>query len=298
MMLAGKNRIRVVFSLIIFPMFIAACGGGSGGEEETLQTDLSQTSNLVSPGFSVYGLNGEQADQTFVPWLAVYRSFRSIRGFGSTNIATLQYSASRTVEDEIVWRSAQNVAGSCTFNGDTVESGGGSSGGSTPPYVNAGSSVVINAPSGPLLTLPRGDDLQYESDTGPGPLPAEATLSIPGAVFPSVSSYPLFEPPAPVRISPAAGARVDVDTTFTWQRANSNEYIIAVDFLEYDENGDFLGFPMFCYTEDDGEFTLPADAAVTLAALENEIQVRYSRILRRLDLIDGTLFYQRTQVAE
>ena len=122
------------------------------------------------------------------------------------------------------------------------------------------------------MTIPINDDLQYESDTIPGPLPVGATLSIPGDVFPSVGAYAFSEPDAPVRTSPAVGASVDINTEFTWQVSSSaGASVIAIDFPEYDANGELLGYPFFCFTEDDGEFTLPPEASVALAAQENEI---------------------------
>ena len=286
---------RCVFALGASAL-LNACGG-SGDEDVDTQGSVS-----IFPGLAVSGLSRDVSpDQVPVPLLAAVSTFReeSFPGEGgSVRVSTLQYEPGYTVQGEIDWRLGQDVIGSCTFEDDETEGDGGDDS-SSPPYVSAGASVVISSPRGLWAEIPIGDDLQYRLEPNLGPLPAGATLSIPGDIFPpTAGGYPLGEPQAPVRISPALGANVDFDTSFTWQPSSDSNSTIAVDFLEYDVNDEFIGFPFYCFTEDDGEFALPPDVAVSLAAQTNDIKVRYSRISRRIDVVDGVLFYQRNSVAE
>jgi len=287
------GAIRRCIVVLVASTLLSACRDET---VESLVEDETAEYILRYSNLTVYGLGrDEQPDQEPVSWLASIRTFRedSFPGEGGfVLVGILEYN-NYTVQDEIDWRRGQDVIGSCEFADDPVTGGGGS-----PPYVSGGTSVVINSPSGPWARLPIGNDLNYLLEPIPGPLPTGATLSIPGSTFPSVGAFPLSEPQAPVRTSPLPEENVGVSTSFTWQAPDDSDSIIAVDFLEYDTNGRFIGFPFYCYTEDDGAFTLPADAAVSLAAQSNDIRVRYSRISRRIDIVDGVLFFTRTSVAE
>lgn len=255
----------------------------------------------LSGGLTVYGLNGADPAQTFVPWLASVYTYRhnSVSDSGSIALNTMKYGDTFSIQDSIDFRLGQYPIDTCKIQDDSGSSSSGSSGsagtGGGPPYVKAGSSVVINSPSGPWLRIEAGENLRYESDR-PGPLPVGATLSIPGDVFPSVGAYPLSEPSPPQRISPAGDALFDVNTTYAWRAGNDNTKV-AVEFLEYDASG-FVGFIAICYTDDDGNFELPVEVAAVLDASANSIYTRYFRYSRRIDLIDGVVFYQRAGAAD
>lgn len=277
---------------------LTACGG-SGDAVNAPPVQL-EANRVEYPGLAVYGLDDQPADQVFTPWLAAVSNFRSqsAEGGGKISVRTLQYRDDRSMQDYIDFRLGQVELDTCTIEG---QDGNGNSGGSssgTPPYVSGGSQVVINSPSGPWLTLDINNELRYVDDLMPRPLPDNATLSIPGDVFPTVSSYPLYVPAAPIRLSPVVGSAPEADTQYTWQPGSDPSGHIGVDFLEFDSNGNFLGFPVYCEARDDGQFELPLDALNAVLTNENRVIVRYSRESRRIDYIDGIAFFQGMEISE
>jgi len=279
---------------------LAACGGSGGDAEDPSGTVVQPESARIDfPGLSVFGLAGEPADQALSPWLASFRSFRS-ESFPESldlTIGTLQYQ-NRSVQDEIDFRLEQTVLEVCEIEDQEPNNGSTGTGGDGPPYVSGGQSVTINTPSGPLFTVNIDDELRYRSDNSLGRVPADATLSIPGDVFPTVAEYPLFEPLVPVRLTPASDALFDVNALYSWEPVNDPGSYMIIDFLEFDANGSFLGFPAFCRAIDDGEFDIPLDVLVALDDNPNQIEVRYTRRTRRIDFMDGIILYQALSVAE
>jgi len=279
---------------------LTACGGGGGGETINGPVVQSESNRVQYPGLAVYGLAGQPADQVFTPWLTAVSSFRSqsSEAGGTISVRTLQYRDDRSMQDYIDFRVGQIELDTCTIEGQEGSNNGGTGNTGAPPYVSAGPQVVINSPSGPWLTLDINEDLRYVDDLLQQPLPANATLSIPGDVFPNVSSYPLYLPDAPIRLSPAVGSVPEADTEYTWQIGSEPSGHIGIDFLEFDSNGNFLGFPVYCEASDDGQFELPLDALNALLSIENRVVVRYSRESRRIDYIDGIAFFQGLEASE
>jgi len=255
---------------------LTACGGGGGGETINGPVVQSESNRVQYPGLAVYGLAGQPADQVFTPWLTAVSSFRSqsSEAGGTISVRTLQYRDDRSMQDYIDFRVGQIELDTCTIEGQEGSNNGGTGNTGAPPYVSAGPQVVINSPSGPWLTLDINEDLRYVDDLLQQPLPANATLSIP------VGSVP------------------EADTEYTWQIGSEPSGHIGIDFLEFDSNGNFLGFPVYCEASDDGQFELPLDALNALLSIENRVVVRYSRESRRIDYIDGIAFFQGLEASE
>ena len=176
-------------------------------------------------------------------------------------------------------------------------------------FLDGGNPLTINAGNGPWLTIPSDENNagRYNSDLNatpgtPGVLPEDATLSIPGADFPTVAAYPLSEPTlAPVRITPAPGdlTAADVAATFTWEaEPDVAGGYIRIQALAFEANGEFAGFPYRCAVVDDGEFNLPQEAIDAFSATDRTIRIRYERILNRIDFIDGIVFHSLSFLAE
>lgn len=283
---------------------LVACGGGGSGGG----TEVQPTGGRVDyPAMSVYGLDNQNAIDITGPWLASVRVFRSASntpGSGYAKVATLRYNANTSLQDIIDFYNDAWDNDNCTIEGVSTSpntgSGGNNGSSGSPPYVSGGQSVVINTQSGPWATIDQGSDLQYVvRNNQTGPLPADATLSIPGSAFPTVAAYPLYEPAAPVRTSPQTGVAVDADSIYSWVPDSDPRTSMTIKFLEYDASGNFVDFSdMECQVADDGQFELPPIARQFVAQSENALQVRYDREMRRMDYIDGVALYQRSWIAE
>ncbi len=262
-----------------------------GSEVQTI------TDRLDFPGLTVHGLAGQPADQVITPWVVNISGFQSnsFPLFGDMSVRTLEYSP-LSVQDEVNFRVEELELETCMIENN--DSSNNNTGSNPPPYVSGGQSVTINTPSGPWLTIDIGTDLRYVKDNLPGPWPTDASLSIPGDVFPTVGAYPLVKPQLPVRLTPEPNADFDVNAVYSWEPSNNPSSSMVMDFIEYDSNGNFAGFPAYCNVLDDGEFVLPPEISSALAANPNTVEVRYARNNRRMDYIDGVLFFQGFLLAE
>jgi hypothetical protein len=271
---------------------LSACGGGGDGGESDL---------LELPTLAVSGLGGTAAIDVLNPWLVSLRTFRldSITpGTGDARVATLQYSASRNVQDHIDFYTTRFEIDTCEVFTENDTGGGGGGGGGDIPYVAGGESVVFNAPNGTWFTMNQTDVGIYDVDNElPDAFPAGTTLSIPGDVFPSVGAIPVVEPPVPIRFLPEAGA-VSADSVYEWQASGGPGEVMIVDLLEFDAAGVFIDFRISCYMEDDGAFQMPADIVQAIADNPNTLEVRYTRQRRSLSVVDGVVAFVRTSVAE
>lgn len=231
--------------------------------------------------------------------MANYRSASSASGSESSAVSTLRYSDQRTLQMHIDFYNDQWDTDTCSVPDTSPDSGGSGSGGGSSPLVSGGSSVVINTASGPWhIVQQEGDGLEYFAGNEiPGPLPAGATLSIPGAEFPTVAAYPLYQPTAPVRIAPLLDSIVDQNSEFSWVSDNDPATVMEIYFYDVDANGEFVEWNgLVCQAADDGSFTLPQIALDYIAFSQSGMKIRYVRQMRRFEYIDGIAFYQRTRV--
>jgi len=288
---------RSAYTALSTLLLLSACSSSGSGD------DASNTESANLPGLAISGLGNRDAADIANPWLATIRAFRvdsRTPGTGDFKVSTIEYSDSYTVQDSIDWYGSQVELDTCeiTEPEDTTIGIGDSGGSNSVPYVSAGESVVINAPNGTWFTLNEGDTGIYEVDNElPEAIPAGATVSIPGSVFPSVGAIPINEPAAPVRIAPDFGP-VSIVSQYQWQAAGGDGVFMSLSFLEYDSTGDFVDFAISCNLEDDGEFTPPDDVLTAIANTTNTLEVRYNRRVRTLALVEGVVAYSRISVAE
>lgn len=291
-------------ALPILALLTSACGGGGG---ERTASDDSPTIDAQSddrPGLIVEGPDGVDTSTINSSWLVLVNLFQreaKTPGSGDAYVDLTQYdNAPVSLFIDFYTKELDT----CEIRDDNTLSGegGDSDGGGNPPQqISGGEAVVINTPSGPWFSIERTIDgnVFYQTDNGlPGALPPGATLSIPGDAFPTVAAYPLVEPQPLVRLTPALDEPVSVDSEYTWVPGNPAGFI-EILLLEFAPlNGDFLGFRIHCDIVDDGSFTLPENVLSFIASSPNELRLRYSRVLRRLDIINGIVFYQNSKVAE
>ena len=285
-------------ALFLTTLLVSACSssGGSGGTASD-DPPIIDTQGDDRPGLIIEGLNGADASTVTSPWFATIGLFRreaETPGSGDAAVGLVQFRNDFPVSRHIDFYTIE--LDTCERRDDTELGGGGNS----PPFISGGETVVINTPSGPWFSIERttGGELFYGTNNGlPGALPSGATLSIPGDAFPNVAAYPLVEPEPPVRLTPALDEPISVDSEYTWVPGNPAGFI-QITLLEYAANGDFLEFRINCNVVDDGSFTLPANILSFIAASSNELRLRYSRVFNRLDIINGIVFFQSSEVAE
>lgn len=64
-------------------------------------------------------------------------------------------------------------------------------------------------------------------------------------------------------------------------------------------DGEFqVFFAVGCSVVDDGEYMLPADVIAALEALPGDIEVRYERVIRRLEFRDDVAFFHNIEVVD
>jgi len=263
----------------------------------------SDNSSSLSPrtGLTVGNLAGQSAEQVQSPWLVTVEFLRlqssSLAlgvGAGDTRVRTFQYSTDRTFQEHIDWYQPQVELDTCVIDDIGITSGTLGD----PLSVDGGQEVFVNDPSGTAFSIGASSNGAYFGDPLIEPLSTNTTLSIPGNIFPTVDSYPLSEPLAPVRLAPPSNTAVTVESEYLWEPNNDSNTYITLAFIEYDDIGDFLGFPVVCNLVDDGEFELPSDVLSVIANTNNILQAWYIRDERFLDLEDGVVIFRRSSVAE
>ncbi len=296
----------------------AADHGGTGSEngmadDDRVEEAPGSTGNALAvfpadvhgddrTGLIVTGLDGLSAEDVVSPWLAVTRVFRSLSDpdhRGDSEIELVRYADDFPVAAHREYLDLpidHCRAGMENADRETVDEN------PPPPTVSGGATVVFNTPSGPWFTFQaaRNTDQQivYSSQNRlPAAFPEDITLSIPGSLFPTVSAHPLYEPQPVERLSPETQQTVTADSRLQWVAGQGNT-LIRIDWLAFDDNDVFTGFPLTCLVKDDGEFALDSAARSALTDRASRLAVRYSRIYARLDVINGVVLYQEVEIAE
>lgn len=252
-------------------------------------------------GLIITGVNAEDIQSMESPFLLSASAFRlegKSPGSGDGYVHMVVYDEARPVSAHIEFY--QPPLNSCLLR--DVESDDSEGFSVLDPSASGGVGVVINSPSGPWFTFERQeiDSSQYlyqvENEL-PGPFPIDATLSIPGDVYPNLSAHPIFEPYAVERLLPTKGDAVTPSSNFSWVAGPESGYV-KINLLAYDESNEFRGFAVTCWGGDDGQFEMPATVMDYLARSELTHKVRYSRVYARLDWINGMVIHQDIEVAE
>ena len=284
-------------------------------EAAPMEPAMDDPENDDRPGLAITGLNGIPATQVTSPWLVNMNIFRNATAgnqAGSVSVGLLQYNETQQVATAIDFFTPElDTCFVRDLSESTVDTSGndGDEEDDNDLFVSGGSSLTINSDNGPWLTIPVSDsnaglyDTDFAATQGtPGPLPADATLSIPGIEFPNVAAYPVSEPTlVPVRIAPAPEelSAADIAAPFTWETGSdaAGGYARLVG-QAYDDDGDFVGFPFSCDILDDGEFNMPQEVIDAFAASDLTTTVRFERATRRVDFVDGIVFFQGSVVTE
>ena len=298
----------------------ADAGGPDGPDEPIVTGDEDDTEEPAEddpdgddpdgddvPGLVVNGLDGRDPADAVSPWFVNATFFRLnsfTPGSGDATVGMVRYGDDFPVGAFVDFYAKELDA--CELNRDDSGGDEGESDGELPLRLSGGSSLTINTPAGPWFVLesePVGEDgteVRYATNDGlPGPLPDDATLSIPGDAFPNVAAFELPDEPAPpIRLLPYEAERLGPDTVYTWIPEDGSDYV-ELDFIAFDpETGDFIDFPLTCMAVDDGEFTPSDEARAFLATTTDDVRLRYSRERDTLTLADGIVFRARVIVAE
>ena len=298
-----NGSIHIVGTALLAGVMATACSSSDSGQPAD-DGQLVDPDNDNVPGLAIEGLNGTPADQLTSPWLANISFFRldsQTPGTGDAFIKLLQYSDDFEVSNHVEFYTPElDTCEIRDLNDDDDENGGSN----PPPAISGGQTLTINTPSGPWFELQAtsGSIGVYETDDGlPGAFPDGLTLSIPGDTFPMVAAYPLMEPTPPIRLLPASDVLTltDITAPFTWiPGADVPGGYMELVGIAYDNADNFAGFPIICKVQDVGSFTMPQEVVDAFTATEFTIRARFERIIKRIDLIDGIVFHQKTTIAE
>lgn len=290
---------------IAMTLALTACSSSGSGEGAAANPQFPSADEDSGPnGLIVTGLDSTMTGATS-PWLVHTYMFRInslLETVGEGNVDLVRYEDDFPVSAHVEFYTPD--LDTCVINDPEAVStgGGGGDGGGSPPLISGGAEVVINTASGPWFTFNRsiddGDSVYRAFEGMPAELlPAGATLSIPGDVFPAVEAHPMYSPTAPERLLPDAGAPLTIDSSYSWIPGTDKTFM-QIDFLAYDVLGNFVDFAGYCDMIDDGSFAMPSDALEFIGNTGLIIEARYSRIYERVDFVDGIVFRQRSEVAE
>ncbi len=288
---------------VVLCVLLASCSSDDDGTSPLNDDPTTDPDNDDRPGIAIEGLNGTPADQLTSPWLVNMSFFRldsKTPGTGDGFVELVGYDDDFPVSSHIDFYTPELDTCEISDLSDTGDGGDDR----YPDGISGGESLTLNTSSGSWFELPliEGSIGVYETDNGlPGAFPADLSLSVPGDVFPAIANYPLREPEAPIRILPASDTLTmdDVTTAFTWvPGAQLPGESIDLTAMAFAADGGFIGFPVVCRVVDDGSFALPQEVVEAFGNTEDIIRVRFERVSRRVDFIDGVVFHQRTTVSE
>lgn len=283
---------------------------GPNSQEEVLDPEPSTTSRFPADeeqddreALIVTGLDGSSAETLVSPWLVVMRGFRNVAEHtpaGDAQLELTRYADDYPLSAYIDYFTP--VLDQCVVRSGTAESEPAST--NPPPLrIAGGSSVVLNTAHGPWQTLSlivEENGVVYRLvDSVSGRMPEGASLSIPGEEFPNVPGHSLYEADPIQRLQPDPSQSATADSPLQWI-AGADNTRVRIDWLAFDESEQFRGFPMSCEVRDDGQFQLEPEWQLELMAAggDHALKVRYSRIYSRLDVSNGIVFYQQTEIAE
>lgn len=252
-------------------------------------------------GLVITSVDGIEAVQAVSPWLVVASTFRSVAsGHGDGYVDLYRYRDGFPVSEHIAF--FQQSLDTCLIREPDQLLGDSLVGGPPPSSISGGESVFLNASSGPFMVLARsmGTDGQstYTAVSAEfDRLPEEASLSIPGDVFPNVAAHRLYEPQPVQRISPEPALAVDTESVFSWHAGYAADYV-KINLLAFSDTREFQGFAVTCWVKDDGSFAMPADVKRFLSATPWNLHARYSRVYARLDVANNVVVFQSNEVAE
>ncbi|MFK8082126.1 MAG: hypothetical protein AB8B97_17705 [Granulosicoccus sp.] len=305
--LSCKRQLRVGILPIAAALVLGACSSSSDDTAPATNRPANDDVSFDVPGLMVTGLSTRDerlptnTGSTLHANVSLFRSDGFMpSGGGDASVSLLRYGNDITMQELMDFYAP--VLDTCEIRDLNAVDGG--TGGGTSSRVTGGISVTINSPGGTFVQLLQAEDDPgfYENiDILPGPIPEGATLSVPGDIFPNVAAYPLYEPTLPVRISPEAGRLqvADALAPFTWVPGpNVPGSYFKIVARGFDDDGNFVGFPVICDLVDDGEFSMPPEVLEFARNTTLNIDTRYERKIQRLDFVDGIAFHQATTVAE
>lgn len=295
---------------VLIASVLTACSSGGGSEPGAQKSVILNTVEDDRPGLIVTGLDGRSAESVDIRWLVnltTYRIESRTPGSGYVSAGLLEYDQLSMLGVIDFYEPNSPAVGECDILIEESTGGGGTGsggGGSAPPRVSGGESLSIDTPDGVWMTMASNGEVAptyVTSEDGlVSPIPENATLTIPGSTsFPAVKLYPIQEPDAPVRLSPAFDEWANPDDIYSWMPSNKDGETMGLSFYGYAfADGSFIERIADCIVVDDGNFEMPDDLLLTLNNYNGLLDVGYFRRTKRVDLVDDMVFLQRSTVAE
>jgi len=286
---------------------IAACSSDS---PDPVGAEIVAENSDNRPGVVVNGLNGADTQSTRTLWFVnafFFRSDTAPLGSNDAGVSLFQLNDEFVIEDLLGF--ADPDVGRCDIDSlnpgipvDNMNSGNDDdNGSSSSTQVSGGPALTIDTPQGPWAQIgldASSDEIRYENNSLPGPIPANASLYVLGDVFPQTLSIPLVEPLVPVRLSPDFDEPLNENTVFSWIPGSDPDVYIQITFRGLDINDNFIEFPGRCIAPDTGNFSMPPDALALLQGYPDKLVVRYERVLNTAEVRGDMVIRTRMKVVE
>lgn len=295
-----------ILTVLVTSTLIACSSSGTDSGE--LESVILNTVEDDRPGLIVTGLDGRSPEDVTITWYVNVTTFRDesrTPGHGWVSAGLLKYDQLPMINVIDFYEPSDPGVGECDILINESTGGGSGSGGdsSSPPSLSGGESLSIDTPEGLWMTMFSNGEAEPYYETSEdgllGPIPENATLTIPGSNrFPAVKFYPIQEPVAPERILPDIEQWVTADDSYSWIPSNEDGESMGISFYGSDYDGNYIERIADCMVVDDGSFEMPTDLRQTLDGYPGLLEVRYFRRTRRVDLIGDMVFLQRSTVSE
>ena len=285
--------------VLALSLVLGGCGDGDGDDGSGPRTDERSALAVRLPA-------GAVSSELDSPWLADIDLFQIAPRPDTTGDVTVELVRHEdSVDFDAHVESYERDLDVCFIRDidvdDGVEDGAdGGQSGDGKRNVSGGDVLTLSSAGGTWLDVPFSIvNAAYEGDdVFPGPMPADLSLSLPGAVFPAVDALALPVPSVPERLSPLVGEPITPASEYRWVSGDGAPGTsVRLSFRSY-VDGDFRGFPISCRVVDDGEFALPEEVLAEVSRRQGELNVRFTREVRRLEYRDGAALFQVVSIAD
>jgi len=281
--------------LLSLSLTLAACGGSGGGGSSSDGTGGtsgdggSSAGGGSTAGSTFIGMVGIEED-TFDNTIDANATF--IRYAQSFDLSQLQQAFQPTLDQCVVdifddddVEIPDDFDFTDTFSGSDIE------------LVSAGEVITLRSASGSYLelaetTIVAGVSAYLTQSEVDGPMPAQLTLDIPGAVYPQFANVSMPVVQSLVVTSPALFAPITTDTNFTWTAGNNPDAYLEITLSDFD------GTSVDCAVKDDGAFSFPAATKAKMGSDFNAFFADISRIAVKIQQQNNALLLLMAESSE
>ena len=234
----------------------------------------------------------EELSSPFLAFVEVFQIAESPSTTGDIRVELVEYDEDFPFTDHVDFYT--NIQDECIIR--DLDAAGGDGGGNSNTLVSGGETISLFSAGSTFASVPftEADGRYFGDNILPAALPQDLSLSVPGDIFPE-GTLALNVPSVPQRLSPAIGDEITTSSLYFWVPDNSNQ--MRIEFLSF-VDGEFQGFPMTCFVQDDGEFELPENALAEVESRPGELVVRYVRDTRELFFRNGVATFAAVSLGD